>query len=257
MAEKLTNPPINELIIGVYFNPPLLDLYTYHIGIFWERIRERYPRVEQREPIGSVYIDVANEMFPMPRFWFTSADQSHLVQVQRNAFLLNWRKRDTEYPSFDPVKAEFDRLYATFAEFVRYINADAPMNIDRAELSYVNQIDATDYWSGPADTAAVIPSYQPLGDFVPTGLNVQQTSQHDDRTNVVLSVRNGERKPDNIKTLIVEIRAVGALGGVTKAQADEWFKAAHDVTGNAFVAATNTDIRDRYWNKGAAHARSS
>jgi hypothetical protein len=73
----------------------------------------------------------------------------------------------------------------------------------------------------------------------------------------VLSVRNGERKPDNIRTLIFEIRAVGALGGATKAQADEWFNAAHDVTGNAFDGVTNTDIRDRYWNKGAADARSS
>lgn len=256
MAEKLTNPPINELIIGVYFNPALLDLYTHHIGIFWERIRDGYPRVEQREPIGNLYIDVANEMFPMPRFWFTSADQSHLVQVQRNAFLLNWRKRNAEYPSFDPVKAEFDRLYAVFAEFVRDINADAPMNIDRAELTYGNQIDAADYWSGPADTVAVLPSYQPLGDLVPIGLNVQQTSQHDARTNVVLSVRNGERKPDNIKTLILEIRAVGTLGGATKSQSDDWFQVAHDVTGSTFKAVTNTDIRDRYWNKGAADARS-
>ena len=70
MREKLSHPPVNELIIGVYFNPPMLDVYTYHIGIFWEKLRNRYPRVEQRDPIGNLFIEVPNEMFPMPRFWF-------------------------------------------------------------------------------------------------------------------------------------------------------------------------------------------
>jgi len=252
MSEKLSHPPINELIIGVYFNPALLDLYTHHIGIFWQHIRDRYPRIEQRDPIGNLYVEAVNELFPMPRYWFTSSDQSHLVQVQRNAFFLNWRKRDTAYPSFDPVKAEFDRLYVLFAEFVHSINPEAQMNVDRAELSYVNQIDATDYWSGPPDTAAVIPSYQPLGGHQPLGFNLQQTSRHDERTHIVLALRNGAHKPDDIKTLIFEIRAVGVLGRATKAQADEWFKTAHDLTGRTFQAVTNTDIRKRYWNKGGS-----
>lgn len=249
MQPKLSHPPINELIIGVYFNPPLLDIHAHHIGIFWEKIRGRYPTVEQRDPIGNLYIDVAKELFPMPRYWLTSADGSHLVQIQRNAFLLNWRKREAAYPSYASVKAEFDDLYAQFSDFVRTINSDAPLTVDRAELSYINQITATQYWAGPADTSAVIPSYHPLGALVPTSINMQQSSRHDEKTTVSLSIRTTARKPDKVPVLTFEIRAMGMLGSVSKSAADLWFEAAHEMTGKTFGAVTSEDVRNNYWNR--------
>ncbi len=38
MKVRFKNPPINELIIGVYFHPPLARLRSEHIGLLWSRL---------------------------------------------------------------------------------------------------------------------------------------------------------------------------------------------------------------------------
>jgi hypothetical protein len=48
---KFKFPPINELVIGVYFNTPLLGLRAEHIGLFWHGIRDAFPKVSQTGPI--------------------------------------------------------------------------------------------------------------------------------------------------------------------------------------------------------------
>jgi uncharacterized protein (TIGR04255 family) len=251
MNQKFERPPINELIIGIYFKSPLLDIYSHHIGIFWEKIRDKYPTIQQKDPIGNIFIEAPNEMFPMPRFWFASSDESHLVQLQRNALLLNWRRRNTEYPHFDSVKKEFDRLFLSFAEFLRSINPEASLAIDRAEVAYINMIEPNEYWKGFIDTATVLPGICTLDIDHPgselTGLDYRQNSKIDEQMTMIVGVRTGNKVPDETPLLNFEIRAVGPLGGATKEESDEWFSRAHVATGKAFLAITNKDIRDQYW----------
>ena len=45
------NPPVNEVVISTYFNPPLSDFRNEHIGLFWERIRGEFPIVRQQLPV--------------------------------------------------------------------------------------------------------------------------------------------------------------------------------------------------------------
>jgi hypothetical protein len=52
-------------------------------------------------------IEFTIEQFPTPRFWFEAADGITLIQLQKNAFIFNWRKRDNDYPHFEAVKAAF------------------------------------------------------------------------------------------------------------------------------------------------------
>lgn len=253
MREKLSHPPVNELVIGVYFNPPLLDIYAHHVGILWQALRDRYPRVEQRDPIGNLFIEAPHELFPMARFWLVSKDDSHLVQVQRNALILNWRRRNTEYPSFEPVKAEFDRVFKSFSDFVHTINAEATITVERAELAYVNLVEPCEYWKSPADTSNVIPSYTQLATGTPATFAVQQSVNIDEKTSVTTAVRVATKVPDNVQVLHFEVRVVGALGGVSKTEADVWFSDAHELTGKTFRSITNTDIRQRYWNREATN----
>jgi uncharacterized protein (TIGR04255 family) len=42
---KFSNPPINELVIAVYY-APLLEFKAQHIGMYWDTVRERYPICE-------------------------------------------------------------------------------------------------------------------------------------------------------------------------------------------------------------------
>src|SRR5262249_14830067 len=122
---KFKHPPINELVIGVYFNLPLLAMRAEHIGLFWHAIRGEFPNAAQAGPImasaesQAAIVPAPDELYPLPRFWFVSPDDTMLVQLQRNAFLVNWRKRDQVYPHYDAVKQSFDRLYGLFIDFLR------------------------------------------------------------------------------------------------------------------------------------------
>lgn len=255
MREKLSHPPVNELIIGIYFNPPLLDIYAHHVGLLWQALRTRYPRIEQREPLNGMFVEAPNELWPMPRFWLTSHDETHLVQLQRNALILNWRRRNADYPSFEPVKAEFDRVYEAFLAFVRGINPEVPLQIERAELAYVNMVEPCEYWKSAADTEAVIPSYVPLAGGSPAGFNTQQSTSVDTVTSITTGVRVGIRVQDSTPVLNFDIRVVGSLGNAPKDVADVWFNKAHELTGKTFQGITNPDIRQRYWNRGGSNAR--
>ena len=250
MREKLSHPPINELIIGVYFNPPLLDIYSHHVGLLWHALRSRYPRIEQREPLNNLFLEAPNELWPMPRFWLTSSDESHLVQLQRNALILNWRRRNSDYPSFEPVKAEFDRVYESFEAFVQTINPEAPIKIERVELAYVNMIEPCDYWNSATDTSVVIPSYTPLASGTPALFSVHQTVVVDPMTSIATGVRVGNRVPDGSPVLNFDIRAVGTLDSATKNDSDNWFAKAHEMIGRTFREITSPTVRQRYWNRG-------
>jgi uncharacterized protein (TIGR04255 family) len=50
---KFVNPPINELVIGLY-HIPVIELKAQHIGSYWDRIRDRYPLCEQQQPVISL-----------------------------------------------------------------------------------------------------------------------------------------------------------------------------------------------------------
>jgi uncharacterized protein (TIGR04255 family) len=252
---KFRFPPINELVIGVYFNAPLLGLRAEHIGVFWHRIRERFPKVSQRGPIvpqgeavQAALATAPEEVYPLPRFWLSSADETMLVQLQRNAFLLNWRKRDQVYPRYEAVKQEFDRVYAIFAEFVRE-TVRQEFEIEAAELTYINL--AGEYWSGVTGIADVIPTFRTI-DIGIEGAELTSTTQSTvwkvaKDLMLTAKVQTGTLTADKRPALVFELNAKGRLGAATKAEAEEWFRRAHETTGKAFRGMTSPDIQARVW----------
>jgi uncharacterized protein (TIGR04255 family) len=190
------------------------------------------------------------ELYPLPRFWFVSANDSMLVQVQRNAFLLNWRKRDQVYPHFATVKQDFDRLYAIFAEFARGV-VGQEFAIEAAELSYINLAEAGGYWSGVGDIATVIPSFRAteIGVEGAQLMSVTETSvwRIAEDLSLTAKIRTATLKADKRPALVFELSAKGRLGSATKAEADVWFGRAHDVTGRAFRGVTSGEIQTRVW----------
>lgn len=92
MKVHFNNPPINELIIGAHFQPPLARLRSEHIGLLLSRLRTEFPTVEQRPPLFNVVrdqntvIEVSDEFMVMPRFWLISEDDTRLIQIEKSAF---------------------------------------------------------------------------------------------------------------------------------------------------------------------------
>ncbi|CAN0305133.1 unnamed protein product [Phaeothamnion confervicola] len=258
MKLKFKNPPINEVVLGVYFDREIVELKLEHVGLFWSLLRDRYPTVEQHPPVtpplpfGSQFnTESSAEYFPMPRFWLKAADDRMLVQIQRNAFLQNWRRREGRYPHYDAVKACFD---SNFDEFVGFLSRELSVspNVQLAELTYVNVIEACEYWQNPGDTAKVIPGFSlPIAvegaEPHKTDFNQVTYQSVRDDLGIRITIRSGRRAQEPDTALIFELRALGLLGGASKADADEWFIEAHEVIGETFLRLTNPEIQQKYW----------
>lgn len=256
MATKYKNPPINELIIGVYFEPPLAQLQAEHIGLFWSQLRNEFPTIRQQAeiavPIATQGFQINLEAYPMPRYWLIAEDETTLVQIQKNAFLLNWRKGRKEYPHFDEVKAHFDRLLSAFEVFLKdELGIDRlPMRI--AELTYTNLIPEGDIWKGPSEIRAILPGITVPSLGRPTlqepDFNYVTAYQLEPDLGLNFVVRNAHQFMDASKrALIFEFRTVGVLASPDRKTADEWYRRAHDTIGECFTAVTSNDIRQSVW----------
>ena len=255
MKTRFENPPINELVIATYFNPPLFTLRSEHVGLFWSRIRDEFAAVEQQAPVGGAeaFEQLSGEFFPMPRFWFVADDKINLIQLQKNAFMLNWRRRDAEYPHFaENLKPAFDKYYRIFEDFAREDVGIQDIKIDLCELTYINTIEACEYWRGPQETARVIPSFV----LPETGIETSAAPAFNCTYVYVVSkdlqlrvgIRNGEATAkQGTPMLVIEIKATGRLGQVGKSAADAWFERAHDAIIACFVGMTSKDIQHTYW----------
>ena len=255
MTTKFENPPINELVISTYFNPPFLALRNEHIGLLWSKIRQEFPTVQQQAPVGGAEAieTIGGDFLPMPRYWFISEDEITLLQVQRNAFMLNWRRRDADYPHYDEhLKTAFDRYYRIFEDFIQSDVGSKEIKIDLCELTYINVIEACEYWSGPIDTAKVIPSFCAPELNIETqafpAFNCAYAYPLSDDLQIRISIRDAQSAQNpNVPVLVFEIRATGRLGQVGKSNADAWYERAHDAITSCFVGMTNSDVQQTYW----------
>ena len=255
MRVKFENPPINELVIATYFSSPISQLRIEHIGLFWSKINSEFTTIKQHPPVGGAQaFEMASSDFaPMPRFWFISEDQSNLIQVQKNAFMFNWRKRNGEYPHFAAiVKPNFDKYYSAFSEFLRLEVGAHDWSIDLCELTYINKITPCEYWNQAQDTSDVIPSFSvpDIGGGEDSNPEFNCTYSHVIANDLQLriGIRSARLRSDsNVPVLVFEIRATGRLGKVAKSSADAWYERAHDAIISCFLRMTSKKIQSHHW----------
>ena len=65
MHRKFKRPPINELVIGVYFASEVATLQAEHIGIFWSSIRNEFPKIQQRPLLSAPNAAVLTGLFEL------------------------------------------------------------------------------------------------------------------------------------------------------------------------------------------------
>ena len=165
-------PPINEVVLSVQFEP-LDPLLTHHLGMFWETIRERYPRAEVHPPIESAFerlgspvvrppgIQIEFAQPPLfPRLWLLNQTGTELIQVQQDRFVHNWRKivGDEPYPRYEHIREQFKSELVAFADFTRS-HGFGDVKPNQCEVTYINHIES-DASSGkhgdPADVLSLL-----------------------------------------------------------------------------------------------------
>jgi uncharacterized protein (TIGR04255 family) len=84
------------------------------------------------------------------RFWFVADPATHLIQIQRDRFIINWRKvqGDEAYPRYDKeMRPRFEREWRHFKEFINEQKLGA-IDVLQCEITYVNDIIKGEGWDG-------------------------------------------------------------------------------------------------------------
>jgi uncharacterized protein (TIGR04255 family) len=159
-------PPVTEVAFSLQFEALPLFLAA-HTGMLWQYFREDLPEIEEHAPLPAVIeefgpprppsFDVQfGDIPPLPRVWFLNADKTRLIQVQKNRFIHNWRKLETDkaYPRYEAERAAFEGEMRVLERFLAENNL-GELRINQCELTYVNHILPGRIWARHADAAAV------------------------------------------------------------------------------------------------------
>ena len=149
-------PPINEVIVGVQYGPPD-DFSMVKFGEVHDLFKSRFPDVQEKpclEPRIETFGGV--DPFPAaapkslvhpvpPRLWFLSEDGSHLLQFQKDTFLLNWMRRGPKdtYPRFEKICDLFMDCLGKLRAY--YSDVGHKIVLSQAEVMYVNTIPVSDF----------------------------------------------------------------------------------------------------------------
>jgi uncharacterized protein (TIGR04255 family) len=150
---KYDRPPVYEVVLGVQFKP-LAALSIPHYGLYWAEIRQEYPKQEVHPPIpptveqfgseaqNTPQIGVQLVQAPDVRTWFINSADTQLLQVQKDRFLQNWRKkRDGDvYPHYENLKPKFFDEWERFRRFLESVAIEPP-EVNQCEVTYVNHVD--------------------------------------------------------------------------------------------------------------------
>jgi uncharacterized protein (TIGR04255 family) len=145
------SPPLNEVVLGVQFNPPK-GYRQINAGEVWGLFRPEFSEVEEHEPLALMF-----ETFGLPargvqfgimpgpvhdRFWFVRPDGTELIQFQQNRLLHNWRKvanERNEYPRFEGMITRFREELEKLDEYFSGLSPQSLL-INQCEITYVNHI---------------------------------------------------------------------------------------------------------------------
>ncbi len=160
-------PPVAEVAIAAQFDG-IRGLTGPLMGLLWQRYRESFPKlevhpaldpqVERSGPAAGKGLRFKLETVPPSRAWFIGANEAHLIQVQQDRFVFNWRRMAGEdYPRHEQVRGSFDENFGIFQEFLADEQLGGP-KLNQWELTYVNHIPAGEGWYRHGELGSVVPA---------------------------------------------------------------------------------------------------
>lgn len=177
---RFSKPPVAELVLGVQFTP-LGSLNSVQVAAWRERIKGEFPTVQEHSELPDLFeepdldlVRVRMQMtvgVPPRRFWFVNAAETELIQIQRNRFVYNWRKRNDadQYPSYKDIRAKVEKQLSAFLEFVAAERL-GEFTPDLCEVTYINHIASGGVWASHGEASKVfsVLSGKQTGDFLPS-----------------------------------------------------------------------------------------
>jgi len=246
MRLKFRRPPLDELVVASYFQP-VQPLQSQHVGLFWASVIDRFPKCTQSNPVRDM-VQFEDEPFPMPRFWLISDDDAYLVQIQKTAFIANWRRRvnGSEYESYEGMKKFFYDNFSRFRKFtLKQLGAEVSQP-SHLELSYINFL-TTHETESLEGLVGLVPGIGPLKIPSELGAITGFTAAYSVNVaaDLILQINVGRavRADDSREGLRLEIRAIGIPDPPEWDAASLWFDRAHDHIGGVFLSLVSEAIQ--------------
>jgi uncharacterized protein (TIGR04255 family) len=163
-------PPVAETVLGVQF-APIRKLTAPYQGLFWSKVRRRYPVQEVHPPLApappeafkgmvgipGVRVEITTE--PDARCWFIDETTTQLIQVQRDRFVRNWRKGlppNDEYPTYERLRPRFEQDWGLFLDFLNEEDL-GKAEVHQCEITYINHIElGTAGWDALGDMHKIL-----------------------------------------------------------------------------------------------------
>lgn len=137
-------PPVSEVALSIQFAP--LPIRAIDLGDLHARWSPDFPKLQEQAPLTPGVLESAGSVPfisfgppPMNRHWWLSADESHLLQVQQDRFILNWRRLSTDsvYPRYPVLRGVFE---SRLGEFAHFAGVHGGLKIMGAEVTYINDL---------------------------------------------------------------------------------------------------------------------
>ena len=150
-------PPLEEVVIDLQFEQ--VPGYTIaHALDIRAMFRQGFPNIQTQpllppnfETFGgtrlqsgpSIQLAIASSD---PRLWLVSADENHLLQLQNDRFIANWRKGANEavYPRFESIIAAFEQNFVKLNDYFA-AQLGGPLKVKQAEVAYHNLVEVDDF----------------------------------------------------------------------------------------------------------------
>jgi len=255
-------PPLAEVVMGVKFKP-LPGIKVPHYGLFWEPIKKEFPSCQHAPVLGDLGELTESEVgsFPVPRLWLINKVGDYLIQLQKNHFFFNWRKRDNVYPRFERIAPQFYEHFRNFKTFCGKNNLGEIVP-EHFELSYINHILINEGWSKIEEIGRLFPDLKWRNDknrFLGGMITTQWISEFripkpkNVNNRVQVKVSHGQKRQEQIPLLILEIKVRGVPSEVSEiteeASQEKWFKEAHDTILWTFEDFTDIKVQKEVWKK--------
>jgi len=220
------NPPVTEVVLGFQFSS-LEGFGTPHYGEYRKRVIDAYPYFDEKAPLpqSSESFDGLKPspelaMFdapPLRRCWFQDESKNCMIQLDPGHFYYNWRNANTQepYPRYPAVRAEFQRLWSDFLEFLNDIGINPPQ-INLWEVTYVNHLDKDAEWSSFSDLQDVIkitPKIE-MGKFLPGPEGINSTTVYafpEKKGRLHVTLQNAFKQADMKECILLRLVAKGMV----------------------------------------------
>lgn len=258
-------PPIVELVICAQF-AHLSKLTTGHYGRFWSELGEDWvdsldgPQIDDRFeifPEGSESFQSAERIRITPvnlpgRIMFVHKNKDLLLQIQGTRFLLNWRKSENAYPSYELVKAEFKRLFELFINFCDRLGIGRPL-INQWELTYVNSFPKNQLWTTPNEWNDILPGiFSSLFTTNDLAISLEQRAAQwsfeiaPQRGRLHLNAHAAQIGPGGQENLLMTMTARGPVSKKDEAGFDTGLELGHRTIIDVFSRIVNPELKQKW-----------